>query len=230
MWRALIFLVLIGCSYNAINNDIGAEYLGAKYIDNPLGEGIAPDTDPLVRYDAFDCVTFVETSLAGGDIDKLNKIRYKNGVPSFIDRNHFIETDWLENNADTVQNVSVQYAKTAIRNVTIDKKKWFKTVHNIDTDFAPRNIALEYIPYENAHNIKVSKPMIVLFVINSEIIRKKIGTDLAVRHMGFLLPDGRFRHASRLKKSVIDVDFDKYINRLLENKNNLGIILLDIKK
>ena len=117
-----------------------------------------------------------------------------------------------------------------MRHVKVDKKKWFKTVHNIDTDFASRDIDLEYIPYTNAHNLKITKPMIVLFVIDSAYIRNKIGTDLAVRHIGFLLPDGRLRHASRRAKHVVDVDFEKYINTMVENKNNLGIILLDIKK
>jgi len=223
-------LLLFGCTHIDSQNYIGTEFLGAKYLRNPLGEGIAPDTDPLIRFDAFDCTTFVETSLANGDINTLNSIRYKNGKPTFINRNHFIETDWLENNSNLVTNVSAQYGPTAIRHIIIDKKNWFKTVHNIDTDFAPRSIDLEYIPYADAHNLKISKPMIVLFIINSEKIRNKIGTDLAVRHMGFLLPDGRLRHASRKAGYVIDTDFNKYINRIVENQNNLGIMLLEIKK
>ncbi len=232
MWRWLLLAVFLcsGCTHYDSNEYIGADFLGMPYVSNPLGEGVAPDTDPLIRFDAFDCVTFVETSLANGKVDELNKIRYKNGIPEFTNRNHFIETDWLENNSGLVKNVSRQYAPVKIRNVTIDKKKWFKTVHNMDTDFATRNIDLEYIPYSDAHNIKITKPMVVLFIIDSKKIRNKIGTDLAVRHMGFLLPDGRLRHASSKAKSVVDTDFNKYINRLVENKNNLGIMLLEITK
>jgi hypothetical protein len=59
---------------------------------------------------------------------------------------------------------------------------------------------------------------------------EKIGTDLAVRHMGFLLPDGRLRHASIRQKRVVDVDFKKYVNQMMENQNKLGIMLLEIKK
>lgn len=230
MWRVFLFVLLVACSADVVGDFIGADYLGAKYISNPLGEEIAPDTDPLIRFDAFDCVTFVETSLANGDINKLNKIRYFNGVPNILNRNHFIETDWLENNSDLVENVSANYAKTARRHVKIDKKTWFKNIYNIDTDFAPRTIDLDYIPYANAHNLKISKPMIVLFIIDNPKISDKIGTDLAVRHMGFLLPDGRLRHASSRAKRVVDTDFEKYINTIMENKNNLGIMLLEIKK
>ena len=226
-----IVLGLLGCSsqYNS-NNYIGAEFLGMPYDQNPLGEGVAPDADPPIRCDAFDCQTFVETTLADSDIENLNKIRYQDGKIDFIHRNHFIETDWLNHNSGLVRNISADFAKTKVRHVTIDKKKWFKTVHNIDTDFAPQTVDLEYIPYENAHDIAVTKPVIVLFIIDSPTIRKKIGTDLAVRHMGFLLPDGQFRHASYRQKRVVDTDFHEYINRILENKNNLGIMLLEIKK
>ncbi|MBQ6736341.1 MAG: DUF1460 domain-containing protein [Alphaproteobacteria bacterium] len=230
MWRVLLFVFVIGCSYQNNNDFIGAEYLGVKYVRDPLGEGAAPDADPLIRFDAFDCTTFVETVLADGDRKRLNQIRYKNGKVDFINRNHFIETDWLNNNANIVKNVSAEYAPVVTRRVTIDKKNWFKKNHNIDTDFAPQTVSLEYIPYKYAKNISVKKPMVVLFVNAPGRAATKIGTDLAVRHMGFLLPDGRLRHASWHKKTVVDVDFHKYVNQMMENQNKLGIMLLDIKK
>ena len=75
----LIALVVVGCSKAPTDKYIGYKYLGAKYVNEPLGEEKLPDTDPLIRFDAFDCVTFVETSLADGDLEKLTKIRYKDG-------------------------------------------------------------------------------------------------------------------------------------------------------
>ena len=230
MWRVLLFVFIVGCSYQNNQYFIGTEYLGAKYINDPLGEGVAPDTDPLIRFDAFDCTTFVETVLANGDEKRLNQIRYKNGKVDFMNRNHFIETDWLNNNSNIVKNVSALYAPVAVRRVTIDKKNWFKKNHNIDTNFEKQTVSLEYIPYKNAQNIHVSKPMIVLFINATGHAPDRIGTDLAVRHMGFLLPNGRLRHASRRQKQVTDVDFDKYVNQMMENQNKLGIMLLSIKK
>ena len=229
MWRAVLVILLVGCSYYNNHDFIGGEYVGAPYVRNPLGEGVGIDTDPVIRFDAFDCATFVETVLAGGDKEKLTKIRYRDGFVDFTNRNHFIETDWLENNADMIENVSAKYASTAVRRVTIDKKKWFKKNHNIDTEFAKKTVSLEYIPYSHAKNIVVDKPVIVLFIAGPGRMPDKIGTDLAVRHMGFLLPDGRLRHASRVRGRVVDVDFNKYINQIMENKNNLGIMILEIK-
>ena len=220
---------MLGCGAhnNNYNDYIGAEYLNAKYIASPLGEGVPPDSDPTIRYNAFDCTTFVETALAGGNPDKLNKIRYENGDVNFTKRNHFIETDWLDNNSDIVENVSNQYAPVKIRTVKIDKQNWFLKNYNIAVDVPVRRRQLEYIPYKYANKIKITKPVVILFIADNKNL--KIGTDLAVRHMGFLLPDGRMRHASSKAGRVVDVNFMDYVNEMMENKNNLGIMLLEIK-
>lgn len=230
MWRAIFLFLLVGCVGGNVDADFGAKYIGARYTADPLGEMKSPDADPLIRFDAFDCTTFVETVLAGGDVQKLNKIRYSDGVPDFVRRNHFIETDWLSNNSDIVQNVSNRYAPTAIHTVTIDKKNWFRVMHNMDTDFSPRTARLEYIPYKYAADIRVERPVVVLFLRDNPKIRDKIGTDLAVRHMGFLLPDGRFRHASRRAGAVVETPFREYVQRMMESEKNLGIMILEIKK
>lgn len=223
--RILLALLLAGCSVGTA----GQSFLGAKYISSPLGEGVAPDDDPLIRYDAFDCTTFVETVLADGDLKKLNKIRYKNGEIDFLNRNHFIESDWLMNNADLVQNVSNKYGKTSVRNVRIDKTSWLKKVHNIDAEYDVIDVDLEYLPYTNVKTINANKVMIVLFVADKPKNRDIIGTDLAVYHMGLLLPNGVFRHASSTKKMVTDVEFNEYIVKQKQNKSNLGFVLVEIK-
>lgn len=222
------FLLLVACSKSRPVY-IGAEYVGKKYTADPLGEEKFPDLDPLIRFDAFDCMTFVETSLAGGDLDKLTKIRYKNGDIDFLNRNHFTETDWLENNKDIIENVSNKYGKTAIRSVVIDKQKWFKRVHKIDVKTPKQTTKIEYIPYLELDKIKTDETLIVLFVIDNPKMRDRIGTDLAISHMGFLLPNGILRHASRDFGRVVDVNFKEYIAIRAKNKNDIGITLLRIK-
>ena len=224
----LLFLLLVACS-EPRTGYIGAEYVGKKYTNDPLGEEKFPDMDPLVRFDAFDCMTFVETSLAGGNLEKLNKIRYKDGNIDFINRNHFVETDWLPNNQDMFENVSNLYGKTAIRNVVIDKQNWFKRVHNIDVKIPKQTVEIEYIPYSDLEKIKTDKPLLVLFIVNNPNMHGRIGTDLAISHMGFLLENGMLRHASRDMGRVVDVNFQDYIAKRVKDKNNLGITLLWIK-
>lgn len=229
MKRAVLFVVFIlaGCG-NA--PQIGDEYMGAKYVNDPLGEGRAPDSDPLIRDDAFDCTTFVETVLAHGDVDTLNKIRYKNGEIDFINRNHFIETDWLPNNSNIVKNVSAQYGQTALRHVVINRAEWLRRMHNIDSDAAVVATDIEYIPYDNITTLKTDRPMIVLFIVGNTGKSDIIGTDLAVVHMGFLMSNGMLRHASSTAGRVVDVPVSEYIADRRQNKNNLGITLLEILK
>lgn len=226
--HVFLFCLFIAACSKSDPMYIGKQYVGVKYVNDPLGEEIAPDTDPLIRFDAFDCMTFVETALANGDRDILNKIRYKNGEIGFLTRNHFIETDWINNNTDIVENASRKYSKhLATRQVVIDKKRWFKTAHNIKTDIPKQTVKIEYIPRDYVNEIKITKPVIVLFIIDNPKIRDKIGTDLAVSHIGFLLPNGILRHASSRHGRVIDVDFQEYMREHV--KNNLGISILEIK-
>jgi hypothetical protein len=39
--------------------EVSAPMLGRPYAFDPLGEGTGIDPDPLARYDAYDCLTFV---------------------------------------------------------------------------------------------------------------------------------------------------------------------------
>ena len=230
-WRVLTALLLVGCASVPDAALIGEQYLGARYVADPLGEGdgAIPDSDPLIRTDAFDCVTFVETALADGDVKKLTEIRYKNGTVDFLNRNHFIETDWLVNNADIVENASGDYAATAVRRVQIDKSGWLRQVHGIESDFSPQIAELEYIPYNNVSDVRVSQPVIVLFIAGKSEKSDIIGTDLGVVHMGFLLPGGVLRHASSQYGRVMDVDFAEYAAQRAKDKNNIGIMVVRIK-
>ena len=230
MKRILVIVLPIVCMACSRTSNIGEQYLGAPYILDPLGEEAAPDTDPLIRFDAFDCTTFVETVLADGDIDKLNKIRYKDGKIGFLNRNHFVATEWLPNNADVVENVSRKYGDTAVRTVTINRAAWLKRVHNISAPAPNKTAHLEYIPYDNLGNIKTDQPLVVMFVLNKSVNTiNKLGTDLAVAHMGFLLPNGMLRHASSSGGGVVDVIFDEYVAKRKKMPNNLGVMLLEIK-
>ena len=229
MKNIAIFLILAGCVATQPDFDAGNQYLGAQYLSDPLGEGVPPDADPLIRFDAFDCTTFVETALAGGDLGKLNKIRYRDGIPTFLNRNHFIESDWLPNNSDMLENVSAMYGDTKIRTVKIDKQSWLHTTHGINADYDPVVVSLEYIPYEKLTSINNERPLVVLFITGHSEKSAKIGTDLAVVHMGFLLPGDVLRHASSDAGKVLDTNFTEYAKQRSVMPNNLGVAIIRIK-
>lgn len=226
---AFLLFVLMACSQNVEPKYMGHEYVGVRYVNNPLGEEFWPDTDPLIRFDAFDCMTFVETVLADGNVDKLTQIRYKNGEIKFTNRNHFTELDWIPNNSDRVYDVTEKFGTVSTRNVTIDKKSWFKKTHNINTDFEPVTVSVKYVSYADLKPIKTDHELIVLFVIEDPKMRDKIGSDLSIAHMGFLLPNGMLRHASSKQESVVDVDFNEYVSARSKNKTHLGVAFYGIK-
>lgn len=226
-WIAIL-LLMSGCAI-APGVPMGDNYMGAKYMRDPLGEEKAPDNDPLIRTDAFDCTTFVETVMAGGDVSNLNQIRYKDGKIDFMNRNHFIESDWLVNNENRVENVSSQFGKTVTRHLTIDKAAWMKKVHGIDADIAPVKTSIEYVPYKNLGDIDNERVMIVLFISANSKSLDTIGTELAVTHMGLLLPGGTvLRHASSAAGHVVDADFKKYSDRRRQ-MGEQGVAFIEIK-
>ncbi len=89
-------------------NFISAFFLGKPYLLGALGEGLEGRYDqfPKHRTDAFDCETYVTTVLAlalAEDnkefIKRFRQIRYQYNRSAFIERNHFTELDWNQNNA-----------------------------------------------------------------------------------------------------------------------------------
>lgn len=82
-------------------------FVGCPYENNPNGEGRAGDIDqnPLYRFDAFDCLTYVNTVLAlahATDIDHFKKmilrVNYYQQQASYLKRFHFMSADWNPEN------------------------------------------------------------------------------------------------------------------------------------
>ena len=97
-------------STGALMQTVGRHFEGRPYLTGTLD---APPTETLViRFDGFDCVTFVETALAlarsaqaadttyAGFARRLAEQRYRNGGPvGYCNRLHYF-TDWLADNAE----------------------------------------------------------------------------------------------------------------------------------
>lgn len=80
-------------------------FLDVPYMHDPVGEGPGADFDPrpVIRFDRFDCQTFIETVLALAYArrhdevdDHVRAFRYS-GPCSFAHRNQFITSQWLPN-------------------------------------------------------------------------------------------------------------------------------------
>jgi hypothetical protein len=114
-------------------------FLGTPYKLDALGEGPDGefDRDPLIRFDAFDCTTFVETVMAlslESDLESaartLQKIRYKDGQIGYATRNHITELDWVPNNvrAGYLRDITSEVAgRDAIEmSKTVSKRDWLR--------------------------------------------------------------------------------------------------------
>jgi len=111
--------------------------LGTVYVGGSVGEGKQGkyDKDPLMRFDVFDCTTYVETLLAGvmstssAEFEaNLMALRYKNGEVSFVSRNHFPSLDWFHNNQDKLLDITPEVAGGAaqVAKTVIDKAAWYQ--------------------------------------------------------------------------------------------------------
>ncbi len=118
---------------------LSASLMNRTYVDGNLGEGEKGryDQDPLFRFDVFDCTTYVETVLAGAlsshaqDFPRhMQKIRYQQGIVSFVTRNHFTSADWIPNNQWLLEDITATVGQGFERfaETVIDKKAWYQAM------------------------------------------------------------------------------------------------------
>ena len=117
--------------------------LGRPYVLSPLGEGpgTAPDADPRLRLDAFDCTTFVETAIARALVEVhaeeasdeealrrvLDRLRY-DGAPAFERRRHLMTAQWLPGLEALNQLAEITHEvggeKTEVAPYVLDERSW----------------------------------------------------------------------------------------------------------
>jgi hypothetical protein len=79
-------------------------FVGRPYVIDPLIGGPKVPEKLVIRFDAFDCITFIESVLAlakstsrKGFISELKKARYRDGVVAWSSRLHYF-SDWMRHN------------------------------------------------------------------------------------------------------------------------------------
>lgn len=205
-------------------------FLGTAYVLSPLGEGAGKDPDPLVRWDAVDCVTMVEESLAlavapddAALVSTLSRIRYA-GAPSYEGRNHVMEAQWLPENVRKgyLKDVTRAWGGDATRSTTKTltdatwKEKSGRSL-GLPEEAQPRgSFPLEIIPAEKAVQALANAPSgLVLVVARAD--RPWLVTRIS--HVGILVQTEKgpmLRHASRSFKRVVDEPLQHYLTRNLD--------------
>jgi hypothetical protein len=208
-------------------------FLGTRYLISPLGEGPGhlPDEDPLMRFDAVDCVTFVEEAMALARSEnlaqaqaELQKIRYLNATVDYRYRKHFTMAQWIPENqkAGFLEDITESIAGKSTIWVTkrLDAQIWNqRTNKNIWPKLEPNDIpqgdaSLPIVPLNRMKNFLPNIPNgVVLLIVRQD--RPTIPE--RVSHIGIVvLHNGRLwlRHAASGKiGKVIDEPFDTVIRR-----------------
>lgn len=196
-------------------------FLSGQFLDTDYAEStLIGDKDTsevfVINLKEVDCLTFIEYIEAMRLSDSFSKfaenvkrIRYKSGIVSFENRNHFF-TDWKKYNSDFV--VDITEGMSAQRTIKIQK---FLNEKEDGTYFLPgihpveREIA--YIPAGAIDDLILDTLRTGDYI---GIYSHAKGLD--VSHAGIIIKDGEniyLRHASSQKeyRKVIDQDFKNYI-------------------
>lgn len=206
-----------------------SRFVGTPYVLSPLGEGFGTDADPLVRWDAVDCVTMVEQSLALSTatpqtlVETLSALRY-DGAPSWENRLHVMESQWLPVNLKRglIADVTRDYGGQATRRVkkVVTAETWKLKVGaslGLPVEKQPvGSFELDLIPSADAVAALKNAPAGLLVVV---VRADRPSSVTRVSHIGVLVqgPKGpMLRHASRSFKKVVDEPLARYLSRNLD--------------
>lgn len=193
---------------------LSEKFLDTKYVSNTLSNA-QTDTSKenlIINFDALDCFTFIDTFEALKQSDNLQSfkkylidIRYKSSIISYHNRNHFF-SDWIQYHFIKDITCDLGECKKELKKLNFNEK-YLKEIPTVSRE----------ISYINPIDINTTK------LQNGDYIgiysNKK---DLDVTHTGLIIKkdDQIFiRHASSLKKKIIDSDFFEY------TKDKPGIII-----
>jgi hypothetical protein len=222
--------LLTGLAQRPLLERLGAvseAFLETPYQVSPLGEGSGQDPDPRVRFDAVDCLTFVEQtialSLAAPEVDAialLDRIRY-GGEISYAGRNHLMEAQWLPSNLSKgfLRDVTRQYGGNFAVEVAkvITSATWSgkrSTELALPLERQPTGtFRLPSVPLDRALEAARKVPEgTILVVIRDDL--PLMAT--RVSHLGFVFHrKGRpvLRHAARTFGRVVDEDLESFLLR-----------------
>ncbi len=196
---------------------LSKQFIGNTYKESTLTGDISNREVFTINLLEFDCFTFIDTieamRLSSSYLEfeeNLKKVRYRDGVIEFKNRNHFF-TDWREFNSDFVNDVTEQIGDGKT-------KKILKLLNKREdgTFFIPGIVTIKreirYIPSDSIDDVVIDRLKTGDY---AGIYSEKDGLD--VSHVGIIIKENNkvfLRHASSDSKhrKVIDQDFKDYIS------------------
>jgi len=227
---------------------VSRELLGRPYRFSPLGEERAPDTDPLMRLDAFDCTTYVETVLALALVreparqqEMLTRIRYEGGRIAFDSRRHLPVFQWLRGLRELglLRDITKEIGGKDTRSVHAEispaiwrSRSWRILKDLPETAVPSAEVDLPYLPLDTvALRLRGLQESALLSVVHE----RHEGIPLWISHQALLIPgpgdELRVRHArSDGEGVVVEENVERFLNRLRRAKYwpVLGVNVADI--
>lgn len=192
---------------------ISRQFIGTPYKESTLiGDMNNPEV-LVINLEGVDCLTFIEyveamrlSSSFSKFKDNLRSLRYKSGIVSFTNRNHFF-TDWREYNSPFVMDVTEDIGNTIEELKVLNKKDDNSYILN---GITPVNRRIRYIPADNINSESIKK-----LIMGDYVGIYSVENGLDVSHVGIIIKDKEvvyLRHASKRYGKVIDEGFKDYIS------------------
>ncbi|MDX2029305.1 MAG: DUF1460 domain-containing protein [Blastocatellia bacterium] len=192
-------------SFRRRAKQISARFLGAPYLLNPLvGSAEVPERF-VIRFDGFDCVTYIETVLAlahARDVEdfvaRLRAIRYEGAVVEWPKRLHYT-TDWA---ASQIRNGLLK--DMTLGEGTIPQKKTLDFLPGLP----PRMAEYRYFPKQSF--AYVSRWLIDTDLVYFLSVRRSLDTN----HIGMIVREGEkvlVRHARHKQGRVVEQNLADFI-------------------
>lgn len=201
--------------------------LGARYELSPLGEGEPPDADPRLRFDAFDCTTYIETVAAlvlSRDLwevlPTLDSLRYRDGARSFEARHHLPVAQWIPafQRRGLLAEATRQYGSEETRTVRLrtSPELWLERTRARALALGAENVPtavfeIDYLPIERAADLlQQASEALLLNVVR----RAEEGSPIVVTHQALLFPTDeglRVRHASSVHGGVVEMSLPRFV-------------------
>ena len=217
--------------------------LGLPYILDGIGELQAPDTDPFVRYDGFDCLTFVEEAIAlalAYDQAQLADIRlhlrYHSDEYTYETRNHFMISQWIPNAIAKgyLRDITHTLGETHVVSKEITRQNWerWRGRHGFEIDpseFPVGKYRLGLLSLDAALQAIPNLPEGALILV---VRQNNPHNPVWISHLGFVVrhsdTDIRIRHATKLAGGVVKEHYLKwYFEHLRQYRRPIeGILVL----
>jgi Protein of unknown function (DUF1460) len=185
--------------------------LGLPYVSDPMGEGVLPDADPVARYDAFDCLTYVEEvlalSMAGDPVHAAeirDALRYDEGPRDYVHRRHFMELQWIPGTlrAGLLRDTTRSYGRTVALDKEVTPATWSawsgrKNFLHTDTQLPLGHMHLDVLPLDEAVRVADRLPAgSILLTVRQD----RAGVPLWITHVSLIVMDSAgqkvVRHAT----------------------------------